>query len=31
VDGVQPTKVFVGFAPDIGAANEADYIEVVGG
>jgi len=31
VDGVAPTEVFVGFAPDIGAANQADYIEVVGG
>jgi hypothetical protein len=30
VDGVQPTKVFVGFAPDIGAAHQADYVEVVG-
>ena len=30
VDGVAPTEVFVGFAPDIGAAHRADYIEVVG-
>jgi hypothetical protein len=30
VEGVPPTKVFVGIAPDIGAANQADYIEVVG-
>ena len=31
VDGIAPTEVFVGIAPDIGVANQADYIEVVGG
>jgi hypothetical protein len=31
VAAVAPTEVFVGFAPDIGAAHQADYIKVVGG
>jgi len=31
VAAVAPAEVFVGFAPDIGAAHQADYIEVVGG